>query len=348
MNEIPAPSRTEYLLEQILKQLIELNQKLTPIKKDENEISVEPSIENDIMAEEDINMIIEKPVDIYENLKNDKTIAENTKKNYRKHIKVIEKMIKKPLIKLNKKKIKKKLLLKICQKYDNLNTRISYLSSLKYILKCFDFQDLCDINKCFQDNRNELNKQKSINNKANLSSIDKAQKIWNNLLNYKTDIPFLKMLIEIYNKLGVIRSSELLGMKLYYDVDSEKYDCEMMNYIDLKSKKMIIRDHKTKKSIGTKVIDLSYVNLDIFKKNVSNGSYIFKQVNNPLLIYKDSTGFNKVIKSHINVDYTTLRQVKVSLTFAFGDDQDKEKLSEIHGTSLNVMTKEYQSFVKVV
>ena len=48
-----------------------------------------------------------------------------------------------------------------------------------------------------------------------------------------------------------------------------------------------------------------------------------------------------------DVNYTTLRQVKVSLTFAFGNDEDKEKLSEIHGTSLNVMTKEYQSFVKV-
>lgn len=347
MNDIPAPSRTEYLLEQILKQLIELNQKLTPIKKDENEISVEPSIENNMMAKEDINIIIEKPVDIYDNLKNDKTIAENTKKNYRKHIKVIETMMEKPLIKLNKKKMQKKILLKICEKYDNLNTRISYLSSLKYILKCFDFQDLCDINKCFQENRNKLNKQKSINTKTNLSSIDKAQKIWNNLLKYETDIPFLKMLIEIYNKLGVIRSSELLGMKLYYNAKSEKNDSEMINYIDLKSKKMIIKDHKTKKSIGDKIIDLSHVNLDIFKKNVSNGSYIFKQVNNPLLIYKDSTGFNKVIKSHANVDYTTLRQVKVSLTFAFGNDEDKVKLSEIHGTSLNVMTKEYQSFVKV-
>jgi hypothetical protein len=335
---MPPPSRSEFLLEKILEQLIELNQRLTP---------VEEITEIEKMQKEDINVKLPEPiVDVYEFLEKDDSISINTKKNYSKHLGVLELMIDNSVNEVYKKEIQEELKCKICDKYKNLNSRISYLSSLKYILKALKCDDLCNINGCFQENRNELNKQKSLNSKSKLSSITKAEDIWKQLLSSKKDtIPFLKMLIEIYDKLGVIRSSELIPMRLYYNADD--IPKKSSSYICCMSKRMVIKDHKTKKSIGEKNIDISHLNLKLFLKNVKDEGLIFHQLNNPCLIYADSTGFNKIIKTHVNLDYTLLRQVKVSLVFAYGNEDEKKKLSNIHGTALDVMMKEYQQFVKL-
>ena len=154
------------------------------------------------------------------------------------------------------------------------------------------------------------------------------------------------MLIEIYKKLGVIRSSELIKMRFYNNASQESKLC--LNYIDYYSKTIVIKDHKNfNKNKEIKTIDLNDFNLDLFKEHCRDDSLVFPQINKPFCPYSDTTGFNKVLKSYTNLDYTTLRQVKVSLVFAYGNEEEKLKLSKIHGTALDTMMKEYQSYVKL-
>lgn len=340
-SHMPAPSRQEFLLEKILEQLVILNNRLEP-SQDSNAIR-----EQNLMHQEDVNVPEDRKIDIYKHLQNDNLISNNTKVTYRKHMDVLNRMIQnKSLNDIDKKDIQDQLLSNICKKYTNLNSRISYLSTLKYMIKASESKDLSGINDCFQAARTELTEQKSMTNKSELSPIFKAQQIWKQLIDTKTDLPFLKMLIEIYKKLGVIRSSELIKMRFYNNASQESKLC--LNYIDYYSKTIVIKDHKNfNKNKEIKTIDLNDFNLDLFKEHCRDDSLVFPQINKPFCPYSDTTGFNKVLKSYTNLDYTTLRQVKVSLVFAYGNEEEKLKLSKIHGTALDTMMKEYQSYVKL-
>ena len=325
MSNLPPPSRVEYLLEQILVKLTNIEEKM---------------INTNVIE----NKIIDSSVNVFDELEKDDTISVNTKKNYKKHLNVILKEVK-SFDDIVEKDKQDKILSYIITKYDNLNTQISYFSSFKYLLKATNVDDICGLNKSFQNARQELTNEKAMTNKSILKPIKDAKKIWNDIMDLKKHVsPTFQILLEIYDKLGVIRSSEVINMRFY--IDKTKHQNISNNYIDFNTKLMIIKDHKTyNKTKKIKEINLKRLDLELFKNNLKSGELIFPQSNG--MSYADSDGFNKMIIKNIKYDYTLLRKIKVSLVFAYGTEEDKKNLSYIHGTALTTMCAEYQNFVKL-
>ena len=71
---------------------------------------------------------------------------------------------------------------------------------------------------------------------------------------------------KIYLEIGNLRGDEVVDMKIL-DTDSE----DKINYINVKTKKIIIKNHKTESSTGTRIIDIEEKKLlNILKKGLGN------------------------------------------------------------------------------
>ena len=182
-------------------------------------------------------------------------------------------------------------------------------------------------------------------NKNELKKIEEAKQVWSDLLAKKNNTTiFLKILIDIYEHLGVIRSAELMNMKVYYDSSAVSNKCK--DYIDLSLNVMVVNIGNGNKTSTLKNLDISVLDTNLIRQHRNNGDYLFPQSNG--LPYSTSTGFNKNIKTNLDTDFSLLRYIKVSLVMCDGTEEDKMKLSHIHGTSLQTMSKEYQKFVKLI
>ncbi len=290
--------------------------------------------------------------EVFKFLGKDETISPATKKQYKKNLnKIIEYMNKDndsdqdlfiTYIQNNQSFIKEHL----TKAYPNLNTRISYFSVLKYVFKVCDIKDKCKLDKSILGARATLKANKSKNTNNEKSHIKIAEETMKQLIAQKQNpiSPQLKIWIDIVDKLGCIRSAELITMRVYYDATEESNKTK--NYIDCFAKQMIIQDHKTyNKTKQIKKIDISHIDIAYIIENTENRGLLFPQMNGDP--YSDTTGFNNVIKRKLHHDFSTIRRVKVSLVFAYGTDENKELLSSIHGSSLETMKNEYQTYINI-
>ena len=96
---------------------------------------------------------------------------------------------------------------------------------------------------------------------------------------------------KIYLEIGNLRGDEVVDMKIL-DTDSE----DKINYINVKTKKIIIKNHKTESSTGTRIIDIEDKKLlNILKKGL--GNYLITDKNNEP--FKTSSKFGEYFKSLI-------------------------------------------------
>ena len=151
------------------------------MSKDTND-QITVAVKN-IVNDNSQNEVIDVPINIFSYLEQDKSISQNTKKNYKKHLNVLANNCDFSFNQINEKIVQDNILQYICVNYNNLNTRISYLSVFKYILKAFDTDDLCGLHDCFQLSRRDLSKHKAMTNKSGLQPIQKAIDIWDECMN---------------------------------------------------------------------------------------------------------------------------------------------------------------------
>ena len=77
---------------------------------------------------------------------------------------------------------------------------------------------------------------------------------------YRSNVLCIK---NIYLEIGNLRGDEIIDMKIL-DTDTE----DKINYINVKTNKIIIKNHKTEKSQGTRIIDIEDKKLlNILKKD---------------------------------------------------------------------------------
>lgn len=141
-------------------------------------------------------------------------------------------------------------------------------------------------------------------------------------------------LLKIYLTLGVLRRNELLYLKVL-DTDTD----EQINYINVTTKQIVIRNHKT---------ELSQRVIDIYDESLLNG--LVQLVGNYLItdkkgeVYKTPSTFSKHFKQRFGYVITDLRKAKVSQAIQEGDPEKIEKLSKIQGHSIDTQLKFYNKY----
>ena len=276
------------------------------------------------------------------------------------------------------KKNKKKKIIENIKNIDGISNRKQYLSAFKVALTELNINDMCNLNEELQKIRTESQDKNAIKAKANLKPIEDAYKImaWLNkkLEEYKQlsitgDNYWANQmwgLLEVYTKGGVVRSDDIINMRILdedYNPDYNYYDYDYNIYFK-KSKTMMIVNHKTdKKAQGKDKLKVRVFQLELesLLHREESDDIFFQQKTNRGQIYKDTSGLNKALKEKTALDleglkktigkddlnFEDLRKAKVSVIF---DSEDKDKinhLSIVHGTSFKVMSEYYQKFVKV-
>lgn len=143
-------------------------------------------------------------------------------------------------------------------------------------------------------------------------------------------------LLKIYLTLGVLRRNELLYMKVL-DTDTD----EKMNYINVNTKQIIIRNHKTETSQPQRIIN-------IYDESLLNA--LGQLVNQYLItdkkgeLYKTPSTFSKHFKSKFGYTTTDLRKAKVSQVIQEADPEKIETLSQIHGHSITTQLGFYNKY----
>ena len=113
-----------------------------------------------------------------------------------------------------------------------------------------------------------------------------------NILNkWDTEVQ-LYCLLKIYLNYGVLRASEIIDCKIT-DTDD---DNDKINYINIKSKKMVINNHKTDRA-GKKEFLLDDKLINIFKKGLGN----FLITNEDKKLFKSSSTFSNFSKKNLMI-----------------------------------------------
>jgi len=146
--------------------------------------------------------------------------------------------------------------------------------------------------------------------------------------------------LKIYLDIGNLRGDEIVDMKIL-DTDTE----DKINYINVKTKKIIINTHKTEKSQGTRIIDIEDKKLmGILKKGL--GKYLITDTNGEL--FKTSSKFGEYFKSMIGYNPYDLRKSLTSKCIREclrdKNTEQLERLSSIQGHSLNTMLNNYNTY----
>ena len=146
--------------------------------------------------------------------------------------------------------------------------------------------------------------------------------------------------LKIYLDIGNLRGDEVVDMKIL-NTDTE----DKINYINTTTKKIIIKNHKTEKSQGTRTIDIEDIKLmGILKKGL--GKYLITDKNNEP--FKTSSKFGEYFKSLFKYTPYDLREALTSKTvrdcLTSGDTETLERLSSIQGHSLSTMLNHYNKY----
>jgi len=190
-----------------------------------------------------------------------------------------------------------------------------------------------DMNKKDTDEGNKLIEQF----KKHYNELE--QKIKNNLLllsEWKQEAQ-LFCLLKLYLEYGVLRSSEIIDCLITDNDDNDK-----INYINIKSKKLVINIHKNDKK-GPKIIELD----NEFLKYIKPGLDKYLICNKNGLLYKSSSSFAKFFKNTFS-EYNVydLRRAICSRTIEEGITSKIKKLEYIHGHTIGVMLEFYNVYSK--
>ena len=117
---------------------------------------------------------------------------------------------------------------------------------------------------------------------------------------------------------------------------NEDDNCEHDNYINLKNRQMVIRKHKSMKSMGTRTIDLC----DEFMELIHDFPNRLLLTNNNGSAYKDATGLTKKIKKVFGSGIYDFRYAKSSINLQGIDTE----LATTQGHQIGTQVKYYRKY----
>ena len=346
-------------LDEVQKRFNEIIEKDEPIKmkinlevqdevKDENKKCQEQNdtpteIVNIQDEEEDTNLTIDKC------LENSK-LSPTTCKTYKSKIKNMIEWV--SLYDTFASKKKQETIIDNIKNIDGISNRKQYLSAFKVALTELNINDMCNLNEELQKIRTESQDKNAIKAKANLKPIEDAYKIMNWLNKKLEEYKQLSItgdnywanqmwgLLEVYTKGGVVRSDDIINMRILdedYNPDYNYYDYDYNIYFK-KSKTMMIVNHKTdKKAQGKDKLKVRVFQLELesLLHREESDDIFFQQKTNRGQIYKDTSGLNKALKEKTALDleglkksigrddlnFEDLRKAKVSIIFDKNDEE---------------------------
>jgi integrase len=237
----------------------------------------------------------------------------------------------------------------------NIKTIKAKLSGIKMAYKILKIDALLIENK-IQEYGTKIKIEEDKSKEENRKPVEEGEKILNyfneeleklsieiledtNIINrWDTEVQ-LYCLLKIYLNYGVLRASEIIDCKIT-DTDDNH---DKINYINIKSKKMVINNHKTDRA-GKKEFLLDDKLINILKQGL--GKYLI--TNEDKQLFKSSSTFSKFFKEKFN-DYVVydLRKAISSKCIAEGDFEKIKKLEYIQGHSLEVILKNYNTYSKI-
>lgn len=299
-----------------------------------------------------------------------KSLSNETTKTYNK---VINKLMKDMNIKNNYYFISNfdDVIKYIKEKYQNIGSQITIISSIMYILNNDDTINKKIINEYIQKYRELLNENRLIiqNNKKDNKKNDKEKENWISL----TELHFIfrqnynKFKNILLNKVDYILNEELFNqiqntvlLSLYIMMEPRRseyiklkfknFDVDKDNYIDIINKKMGLNQYKTDKSYNKFEIDLNkklYEILDNFIKfrihnNLDKSDYLFTTFNNKIIDNSQlAKRLNKIIGKNVSV--SMIRKIYLSDTYLknFDDIKKINETSKNMGNSINTILNNY-------
>lgn len=177
------------------------------------------------------------------------------------------------------------------------------------------------------------------NNKLN----DLKETIFNNhtsqepIKNWTQDTQ-LYALLKIYLTYGVLRPSEITDCKI---TDTNNNN-EKINYINIKTKKIIINNHKNNKK-GSKIIDITDKQLlKVLRLGLNN--YLITDTDGN--VYKSTSAFSKFFHTKFNYNPYDLRKAITSKCISEGDIDKIKQLEYNQGHSLETILNHYNNYNK--
>lgn len=147
----------------------------------------------------------------------------------------------------------------------------------------------------------------------------------------------LYFILKVYLNYGVLRPSEIYNI-LITDTDDNH---EKINYINVKTKKIVINNHKNDKK-GEKEFLLD----DLLIKCLKTGLGKHLITNQEGNVYESSSSFTKLFKTKFNFNPYDLRKAISSKAIAEGNTGRIKQLEYIQGHSLNVILQHYNKYSK--
>ena len=136
---------------------------------------------------------------------------------------------------------------------------------------------------------------------------------------------------------GVLRPDE---WRTIYISDSDNNVPD--NYINVDTKKMYIKNHKTKSSLGTREYELDEHICSILKYGIYN--YLVRTSSGHQ--YSRSDKLNDAFKKYFNYSIYDYRRAVVSLAFASKDVEKIKKISSFNGHDVNTMLQYYNKYIE--
>ena len=190
-------------------------------------------------------------------------------------------------------------------------------------------QTIDEGDKIIEDFNNKLNdlKETLLNNHTSQEPI----KDW-------TQDTQLYALLKIYLTYGVLRPSEITDCKIT-DTDENN---EKINYINIKTKKIVINNHKNNKK-GSKIIDITDKQLlKVLRLGLNN--YLITDTDGN--VYKSTSAFSKFFHTKFNYNPYDLRKAITSKCISEGDIDKLKQLEYNQGHSLETMLNHYNTYNK--
>ena len=228
----------------------------------------------------------------------------------------------------------------------------SYINPLINICRHFQYDNhIIKLRELHQQYRKQIDDKQT--NKKEMTSdetqqhLDNIQKVYDSVRNivYETDETFtyhqgtysmeFKTLLfcKFFFDYGTLRNGEYRQIKI---TDSD--ECGEMNYINLQTKQLIVREHKNKKYKEIRTIDLKDDFTELIKNRV--GKYLFTNTKDE--VYSDNDKLNKnTVKKWFSLTFTQLRHIKTSSMINQEYETNIANLEEIQGHNKQTMLKYY-------
>ena len=192
-------------------------------------------------------------------------------------------------------------------------------------------QTIDEGDKIIEDFNNKLNdlKETLLNNHTSQEPI----KNW-------TQDTQLYALLKIYLTYGVLRPSEITDCQIT-DTDDNN---ENINYINIKTKKIVINNHKNNKK-GSKIIDITDKQLlKVLRLGLNN--YLITDTDGN--VYKSTSAFSKFFHTKFNYNPYDLRKAITSKCISEGDIDKIKQLEHNQGHSLETILNHYNTYNKKI